>query len=146
MQHDNETDMPQEDTDRRFNPNEEDIDSDPSADICRICYCGGGDEELMRPCKCSGSLAFVHPSCLDSWIENSGSPKCEICNANYPLTVNYKWWYIWNDIWVKFIVRQEPLFVFLSAMVNIMSSVMFRPVFLVNQLQQVTSTLHILIP
>ncbi len=36
---------------------------------CRICYTN--DEELgtlVTPCKCKGSLKYIHPECLKAWI------------------------------------------------------------------------------
>ena len=40
--------------------------------ICRICY---GDDNtdknpLIYPCKCSGSMKFIHYECLKTWLTN----------------------------------------------------------------------------
>ncbi len=37
--------------------------------LCRICQMvgdteGGGDDQLISPCRCSGTMQFVHTSCL----------------------------------------------------------------------------------
>ena len=50
--------------------------------ICRICYL---EEEnpllnpLIRPCKCSGSMKYIHLKCLIVWIRT----KVEIDNSEY---------------------------------------------------------------
>ena len=46
---------------------------------CRICHCGEEDEVLICPCGCSGSLAHVHQSCLITWMKNSMTEHCELC-------------------------------------------------------------------
>lgn len=45
---------------------------------CRICRCDG-DENLLSPCKCSGSAGWVHESCLMRWLKLSHSSQCEVC-------------------------------------------------------------------
>lgn len=50
---------------------------------CRICGGGESDGELIRPCGCSGSIAFVHRHCAAEWIRRDGSPICPICRKAY---------------------------------------------------------------
>ena len=74
--------------------------------ICRICYIGEIDNNsnpLIRPCKCSGSMKYIHYKCLLHWlktkieidkteyIENdyfslysSENIQCELCKQNFP--------------------------------------------------------------
>src|SRR5205085_22997 len=41
-------------------------------DTCRICRGeGSGEEQLFYPCKCSGSIKFVHQACLMEWLSHS---------------------------------------------------------------------------
>ncbi|KAF9286832.1 hypothetical protein BGZ68_002530 [Mortierella alpina] len=41
-------------------------------EICRVCrYEGSLDQPLFHPCKCSGSIRFVHQDCLVEWLERS---------------------------------------------------------------------------
>jgi len=47
---------------------------------CRICLEGG---DLISPCKCSGTAAYVHEECLVKWINVSGRTDCEICKYEY---------------------------------------------------------------
>uniref|UniRef100_A0A8C4R8K1 RING-type E3 ubiquitin transferase n=1 Tax=Eptatretus burgeri TaxID=7764 RepID=A0A8C4R8K1_EPTBU len=57
----------------------------PSAqDICRICHCEGDEENvLIMPCHCTGSLRFVHQSCLQQWIKSSDTRCCELCKYDF---------------------------------------------------------------
>ncbi len=43
--------------------------------------------DLISPCKCNGSIAHVHRSCLEDWLlARSGSAAtCEICKTDYVL-------------------------------------------------------------
>ena len=50
--------------------------------ICRICYLEEDNptlNPLIRPCKCSGSMKYIHLKCLIVWIKT----KVEIDNSEY---------------------------------------------------------------
>ncbi|XP_066253400.1 E3 ubiquitin-protein ligase MARCHF3-like [Euwallacea similis] len=47
---------------------------------CRICYDNEKPEELIAPCHCKGTVAFVHRSCLENWLGESGTSSCELCH------------------------------------------------------------------
>ncbi|XP_059807261.1 uncharacterized protein LOC132381684 [Hypanus sabinus] len=58
-------------------------------DMCRICLVPGGTllNPLLEPCKCVGSLQFVHQDCLKEWLkakvmsgaELAAVTSCELC-------------------------------------------------------------------
>lgn len=53
---------------------------------CRVCH---GESEptrpLFYPCKCTGTIKFVHQDCLLEWIKVSKQvePKCELCGERF---------------------------------------------------------------
>ena len=76
--------------------------------ICRICYMeeeDGGEDPLVQPCKCSGSLKYIHLKCLKHWIFTRSCMKvesneccsvfvfkeveCEICKTKLPDLVSH---------------------------------------------------------
>ena len=60
------------------------------ADTCRICRGEGSTEEpLFYPCKCSGSIKFVHQSCLMEWLSHSQKKHCELCKTPFRFTKLY---------------------------------------------------------
>ena len=60
------------------------------ADTCRICRGEGTDEEqLFYPCKCSGSIKFVHQNCLMEWLSHSQKKHCELCKTPFRFTKLY---------------------------------------------------------
>ena len=60
------------------------------ADTCRICRGEGSEEEpLFYPCKCSGSIKFVHQSCLMEWLSHSQKKHCELCKTAFHFTKLY---------------------------------------------------------
>ncbi|XP_072533987.1 E3 ubiquitin-protein ligase MARCHF8 isoform X1 [Salminus brasiliensis] len=60
-------------------------------DICRICHCEGDDESpLITPCHCTGSLRFVHQSCLQQWIKSSDTRCCELCKFEFIMETKLK--------------------------------------------------------
>ena len=68
----------------------EPISHDEDAPQCRICFDGGcfGEQgPLFRPCRCSGSMAWVHRECLDQWRRSSANPRsffrCDNCLFEY---------------------------------------------------------------
>ena len=46
---------------------------------CRVCFESGSD--LRRcPCKCTGSVGYIHPVCFQQWFETKKSMRCELCH------------------------------------------------------------------
>ena len=59
-------------------------------DTCRICRAEGSkDEPLFYPCKCSGSIKFVHQDCLMEWLSHSQKKHCELCKTPFRFTKLY---------------------------------------------------------
>ena len=76
--------------------------------ICRICYMEEEDEEnpLLQPCICSGSMKFIHLSCLKHWISTRSCVKidatencnvyiikpveCELCKTKFPDLIKHE--------------------------------------------------------
>ncbi|KAG5304184.1 RING finger domain-containing protein [Histoplasma capsulatum G186AR] len=59
-------------------------------DTCRICRGEGTEEEqLYYPCKCSGSIKFVHQDCLMQWLSHSQKKYCELCKTPFRFTKLY---------------------------------------------------------
>jgi len=70
-----------------------------SEKICRICHCGVEDEEFISPCKCTGSLGFIHQTCLQSWLNISGKSnkkQCELCHYDFKLQSTLKPFHKWK--------------------------------------------------
>lgn len=58
---------------------------------CRICHCEGDDESpLITPCHCTGSLHFVHQTCLQQWIKSSDTRCCELCKYEFIMETKLK--------------------------------------------------------
>ncbi|EPE32664.1 RING/U-box [Glarea lozoyensis ATCC 20868] len=75
--------------DPEFATNSEAMD-DGNADACRICRGDGSDAEpLFHPCKCSGSIKFVHQDCLMEWLSHSQKKHCELCKTPFRFTKLY---------------------------------------------------------
>jgi len=59
-------------------------------DTCRICRSEGTeDEPLFYPCKCSGSIKFVHQDCLMEWLSHTNKKHCELCKTPFRFTKLY---------------------------------------------------------
>ena len=59
-------------------------------DFCRICRAESTlDQPLFHPCKCSGSVAFVHQECLKEWLRHSQKKHCELCKTHFRFTKLY---------------------------------------------------------
>ena len=73
---------------------------------CRICLNDNFTEldPLICPCKCSGSMKFIHLNCLKEWLKSKVSSRvsekgmsiylkdlsCEICNSSLPPFIVYQ--------------------------------------------------------
>ncbi|NWW04862.1 MARH7 ligase, partial [Oreocharis arfaki] len=70
---------------------------DEEGDLCRICQMSSSssDNLLIEPCKCTGSLQYVHQECMKKWLQskiNSGSSleavtTCELCKEKLHLNL-----------------------------------------------------------
>ncbi|CAO3567677.1 unnamed protein product [Mortierella alpina] len=59
-------------------------------EICRVCRSEGTPEQpLFHPCKCSGSIRYVHQDCLVEWLEHSNKRYCELCKHSFSFTPIY---------------------------------------------------------
>ncbi|CAK7199614.1 hypothetical protein SEUCBS139899_002297 [Sporothrix eucalyptigena] len=59
-------------------------------DTCRICRGDGTPQEpLFYPCKCSGSIKYVHQDCLMEWLSHSQKKHCELCKTSFRFTKLY---------------------------------------------------------
>lgn len=54
----------------------DDQSDDEDQDCCRICRSSA--PPLFYPCKCSGSIKYVHQQCLMDWLGHSGNTHCEV--------------------------------------------------------------------
>ncbi|MEJ1287835.1 membrane-associated ring finger (C3HC4) 1 [Cricetulus griseus] len=71
-------------------PNAYDDESD-TFEVCRICHCEGDEESpLITPCRCTGTLRFVHQSCLHQWIKSSDTRCCELCKYDFIMETKLK--------------------------------------------------------
>ena len=54
---------------------------------CRICF--ETHDPLYTPCKCKGSIEYIHEECLFEWIKlDPDRSSCELCKAPYLLDYN----------------------------------------------------------
>lgn len=50
---------------------------------CRICRQGEEAGKLYCPCRCAGSIKWIHGACLQAWLKSyERKPACELCG--YP--------------------------------------------------------------
>ena len=96
---------------------------------CRICFCEGsfeGKNPLISPCKCTGSVTYIHLYCLRKWLTSKITTKvsstnniycytfksleCEICKAIIPEIVEYRGKFIslleFKDVEPPYIIMQ----------------------------------------
>lgn len=64
---------------------------DPDEKQCWICLQSGGDQ-LIAPCRCTGSMKWVHRACLNKWRVDSANPRnfthCRHCNFQFRMVLN----------------------------------------------------------
>ncbi|KAH8996103.1 hypothetical protein EDB86DRAFT_2804184 [Lactarius hatsudake] len=63
---------------------------DVDQDTCRICSAPGEpDQPLFHPCKCSGTIRYIHQDCLTTWLSHSKKKTCDVCKYPYSFTKVY---------------------------------------------------------
>lgn len=55
--------------------------------VCRFCFSGAEYGRLLAPCRCAGTMRYVHASCLNEWRLRSTNPssyvRCDQCTFVY---------------------------------------------------------------
>jgi hypothetical protein len=63
--------------------------------ICRICFdVQSSDHALITPCKCTGSVKYIHEDCLKVWLLSKQTDlktvTCELCMAKYGMRFKFE--------------------------------------------------------
>ena len=78
--------------------------------VCRICYLeedeNNPENPLVQPCTCTGSVKFIHLTCLRKWVSTRSCVKidtssdcsiflikpveCELCKTKYPDCIKFE--------------------------------------------------------
>ena len=102
---DNDNNFNLNNTDNNNNNNNNDNNSnvsDNSHKICRICFEKDYNETnntLLHPCKCTGSVKYIHDHCLHEWINKMyfknkqilhQVPKCELCSYEFDIYYQFE--------------------------------------------------------
>lgn len=57
-----------------------------SEQLCRICLDPGEyDNPLITPCKCSGSVKYIHLNCLKAWL----AKRLNVVKTQHCVTINW---------------------------------------------------------
>ncbi|KAM4603339.1 E3 ubiquitin-protein ligase MARCHF8 [Polymixia lowei] len=90
-----------------------------SQDICRICHCEGDEDyPLITPCRCTGSLRFVHQACLNQWIKSSDTRCCELCKFDFIMETQLKPLRKWEKLQMS---KSERRKIFCSVMFHLIA-------------------------
>lgn len=72
------------------------LDDPQDEKMCRICHAGVEDGRLISPCSCTGSMKYVHITCLQKWRGMGGDRRyfrCDTCLYEYRVRrVCWAWW------------------------------------------------------
>lgn len=59
--------------------------------LCKICHSPCSEEfPYAHPCKCKGSLKYIHIECLNEWLSLSKNKKCDICNYSFKFEKKFR--------------------------------------------------------
>ncbi|XP_037503787.1 E3 ubiquitin-protein ligase MARCHF3-like [Rhipicephalus sanguineus] len=92
--------------------------------MCRICREGVEEEPLVSPCSCSGTIGFMHVSCLEHWLNSQNVDVCELCGQRFPMAAQPRsvlrfFHYISQDGWLWRALLGDLLILFLLIMVTV---------------------------
>eukprot|EP00350_Pseudokeronopsis_sp_OXSARD2_P010017 CAMPEP_0170551042 /NCGR_PEP_ID=MMETSP0211-20121228/9051_1 /TAXON_ID=311385 /ORGANISM="Pseudokeronopsis sp., Strain OXSARD2" /LENGTH=140 /DNA_ID=CAMNT_0010857941 /DNA_START=746 /DNA_END=1168 /DNA_ORIENTATION=- len=93
--------------------------SGKGAAICRICLSDENtpDNQMISPCKCDGTMKFIHIECLRGWLNSKRTYKeneavktycwkileCELCKIRFPDRINLE-----NGAYIELISYDIP--------------------------------------
>jgi hypothetical protein len=44
---------------------------------------------LLHPCKCAGSIRYVHEECIKLWLQRTRAKNCELCHHSFKFSPVY---------------------------------------------------------
>ncbi|XP_049624978.1 E3 ubiquitin-protein ligase MARCHF11 [Suncus etruscus] len=90
--------------------------------ICKICFQGAEQGELLNPCRCDGSVRYTHQLCLLKWISERGSWTCELCCYRYHvIAIKMKQPCQWQSISITLVEKVQMVAVILGSLFLIAS-------------------------
>eukprot|EP01016_Furgasonia_blochmanni_P036438 TRINITY_DN4163_c0_g2_i5.p1 TRINITY_DN4163_c0_g2~~TRINITY_DN4163_c0_g2_i5.p1 ORF type:complete len:716 (-),score=53.39 TRINITY_DN4163_c0_g2_i5:818-2965(-) len=73
------------------------LNNNPDEKACKICFDendGPTIGKLIAPCKCAGSVRWIHDECLKTWLvsqnKDINTAACELCHHPYKMEFTYK--------------------------------------------------------
>ena len=120
------------------------VEENEEVSLCRVCHCEGYEKNhLYFPCKCDGSIKYVHDACLLQWLKVKGQrldeAKCELCGERF----HFKNVYLnGSPDGIPQIGYYE---FFIEATSHLLLSVQFRRVFMVTVLPTMVGLLRLFI-
>ncbi|XP_070385471.1 E3 ubiquitin-protein ligase MARCHF2-like [Dermacentor albipictus] len=103
-----------------------------SGPMCRICYEGDQEDPLVSPCCCTGTMAFVHVSCLEHWLNERNVDICELCGEHFPMaaqpgSARRFFQYVWqSEGWLRQSLLSDLFYFAMMTSAAIFSFVSFR--------------------
>ncbi|OMJ66765.1 hypothetical protein SteCoe_36281 [Stentor coeruleus] len=123
------------------------LDQTPSY-ICRICFDSNLDD-LISPCKCSGSSKYTHEQCLKTWLchknPNLKSPSCEICGSSFNIEMKKSFKCALEQDSNKKMVLYCKIFVFLGALFMLGVVILISVVFYIDLEKKLVYSILLLI-
>ncbi|CAG8621441.1 15544_t:CDS:2 [Funneliformis mosseae] len=107
--------------------------------ICRICLSSEEPKSLIAPCKCKGTVKYVHKTCLAQWrrkLVSNGRPKeldtCTMCKFHYVVRLKSKIG--------SMIIRPEIRFIITCMLILI---ILFPSGYIMKLIMSLTSEIHL---
>ena len=90
---------------------------------CRICLGEESPETLVRPCRCSGTIAYVHRACLDTSYLYSPDRICRVCRTPFdapgPWLPRALFWIMLGGLGVVAVVMPERLLLRVASLASL---------------------------
>jgi E3 ubiquitin-protein ligase MARCH1/8 len=78
--------------------------------MCRICHCEEiSEEQLISPCYCTGTLRYVHQSCLQHWLKSNGNKTCELCKFEFIMNTKLRSFKSWEKLDINGVEKRKIL-------------------------------------
>lgn len=117
--------------------------------ICRICYNTQYDAlSLIQPCLCSGTIAFAHCKCLESWLNHTGRTKCDLCLFEFNVEASMQYGMFESiPAWIRqrrrgdILLHDLCVFIMLNILTPVMIGMTFSIIHEVNKNEEINSIL-----
>lgn len=79
---------------------------------CRICFDNNNPEQMLTPCACTGTQAYIHYNCLTQYLRHYPDGICRVCRQQLqyiPRLERFLFLVMTIIVWSLWVITKSPI-------------------------------------